>query len=304
MSIVKNHLFSLSPGFSIKGICKLSLITMAISPIISQNVFAGGEGQGVHVVNWYHILVSKLLLAFYPDLSAAELLSKADFWSPVFASLFGVFLLLLISILSGFAFMKPEKMSNEELLPPSKFGLRAFVELCWDVVFSTLESTLGEKKWQKFVPVLGSIFFLLIVINLSGVVPGFEPATVQMSFSFAAAIFVFIYFNYYGLKESGFDYIKHLFGPVIWMAPLLFIIEVVSIFSRPLSLSLRITGNITGDHFVFSIFSGLLRDLSIPFLPIPAIFIAFGTFVACLQAFIFMTLSAVYIKLALDAKSD
>ena len=199
--------------------------------------------------------------------------------------------------------MKPEQMSDEQLLPQKRFGLFAFLELSWDVVFSTLESTLGEKNWVRFTPVLGGTFFLLLITNLSGVFPGLEPASTTMSFTFAAAIFIFIYFNYYGLKESGFDYIKHLAGPVIWIAPLMFIIELVSVFARPVSLSLRIFGNVTGDHYVFSIFSGLMRDIHLPFMPIPAVFLAFGTFVACVQAFIFMTLSAVYVKLALDAKA-
>ena len=88
------------------------------------------------------------------------------------------------------------------------------------------------------------------------------------------------------------------------MAPLMFLIEFISLLSRPISLSLRIFGNVSGDHFVFAIFSGLMKDLYIPFIPIPAIFLGFGTFVACLQAFIFMTLSAVYIKLALESKEQ
>jgi F-type H+-transporting ATPase subunit a len=194
-------------------------------------------------------------------------------------------------------------MSDEELLPPQKFGLLAFIEMAWSVVSSTLESTLGEKHWVRFVGVLGGTFFVLIVSNLSGVFPGLSPATASMSFTFAAAMAIFLYFNYYGFKEAGLDYLKHLAGPVLWMAPLMFVIELISLLSRPLSLSLRIFGNISGDHFVFSIFSGLMKDLSIPFIPIPAIFLGFGTFVACLQAFIFMTLSAVYIKLALESKS-
>jgi F-type H+-transporting ATPase subunit a len=198
--------------------------------------------------------------------------------------------------------MKPEEMSDEEILPPKKFGLKAFLELCWSVVSSTLESTIGEKNWIRFVGVLGGTFFVLIISNLSGVLPGFSPATASMSFTFAAAIAIFAYFNYYGLKEAGFSYIKHLAGPVLWMAPLMFLIEFISLLSRPISLSLRIFGNISGDHFVFAIFSGLMKDLYIPFIPIPAIFLGFGTFVACLQAFIFMTLSAVYIKLALESK--
>lgn len=265
---------------------------------------AYADSSGVQVVNWYHEILEKFFLFFNPEMTMGAAEIKAEQWSPVFASAFAVFLLASIAILSGYAKMKPEQMSDEEILPPKKFGFIAFIELCWSVVSSTLESTIGEKNWMRFVGVLGGTFFVLIVSNLSGVLPGFSPATSSMSFTFAAAIAIFVYFNYYGIKESGFDYIKHLAGPVLWMAPLMFVIEFISLMSRPVSLSLRIFGNISGDHFVFAIFSGLMKDLYIPFIPIPAIFLGFGTFVACLQAFIFMTLSAVYIKLALESKEQ
>lgn len=281
---------------------KIIHIFSLLSLFIAPSVYA--DSSGVVVVNWYYEVLQKFFIFFNPDISLEMVRVKAEQWSPVFASSFAVFLLVLIALFSGYARMKPEEMSDEEILPPKKFGLKAFIELCWSVVSSTLESTIGEKNWIRFVGVLGGTFFILIVSNLSGVLPGFSPATSSMSFTFAAAITIFVYFNYYGLKDSGFDYIKHLAGPVLWMAPLMFVIESVSLFSRPISLSLRIFGNISGDHFVFSIFSGLMKDLYIPFIPIPAIFLGFGTFVACLQAFIFMTLSAVYIKLALESKES
>ncbi len=275
-----------------------ALLSLVVAPA------AYADSSGVQVVNWYHEILENFFIFFNPDMSLSDVSLKAEQWSPVFASAFAVFLLVSIAIFSGYAKMKPEQMSDDEILPPKKFGLTAFIELCWSVVSSTLESTIGEKNWMRFVGVLGGTFFVLIVSNLSGVLPGFSPATASMSFTFAAAIAIFVYFNYYGIKESGFDYIKHLAGPVLWMAPLMFIIEFISLMSRPVSLSLRIFGNISGDHFVFAIFSGLMKDLYIPFIPIPAIFLGFGTFVACLQAFIFMTLSAVYIKLALESKEQ
>ncbi len=286
------------------SIMKRKIIHMFAFLLLGRFSVAHADSSGVQVVNWYHEILEKVILFFNPNMSLAIANVKAEQWSPVFASAFAVLLLAAIASLSGFAKMKPEKMSDEEILPPKKFGFVAFIELCWSVVSSTLESTIGEKNWMRFAGVLGGTFFVLIVCNLSGVLPGFSPATSSMSFTFAAAIAIFIYFNYYGLKESGFDYIKHLAGPVLWMAPLMFVIEFISLLSRPVSLSLRIFGNISGDHFVFSIFSGLMKDLYIPFIPIPAIFLGFGTFVACLQAFIFMTLSAVYIKLALESKES
>lgn len=263
---------------------------------------AAASSSPVEIVNWYNVILSKLISIFDPSMSQQEVLEKAEFWFPVFASASAVLFLALIAYISGFARMKPEKMTDDELLPPKKFGLFAVIELSWSVIHSTLESTIGEKRWVRFAPVLGGSFFVLLISSLSGVFPGLEPATSTMSFTFAAAIIIFIYFNFYGFKEAGFAYVKHLAGPVIWIAPLMFVIELVSLLARPVSLSLRVFGNIKGDHFVFSIFSGLMRDIYIPFVPIPALFLAFGTFVACVQAFIFMTLSAVYIKLALDSK--
>ncbi len=257
--------------------------------------------MGVEIVNWYYVILAQLFQFCFPQLSQAELFEKAEFWSPVLASAFVVFLIAFISIVSGFYSRKPETMTDEELLPPSKFGFIAFFETIWDIISSVIESNLGEYNWTRFVPVLGSVFILILFMNLSGLVPGFEPASASMSFTFAGGLLSFFYFNYYGFKESGVDYVKHLAGPVLWMAPLLFIIEFISLLARPVSLSLRLFGNISADHLVFSVFSMLTQ--SVPFLPIPAIFIGFGAFVACLQAFIFMTLSVVYVKLALDAKS-
>lgn len=261
---------------------------------------ASGSSSSIEIVNWYEEASSKIFHLMDPSLSPEAVLEKAEFWSPVFASVFALLLIVFIAYMSGFAKMDPAKMTDEELMPPKKFGFRAFLELSWSVVQSTLESTLGD-SWKRFTPVLGGAFFVLMISNLSGVLPGFEPATASMSFTFAAAMIIFIYFNFYGFKEAGFDYVKHMAGPVLWMAPLLFVIEFVSLLARPVSLSLRVFGNISGDHFVFSIFSGLMKTF--PFIPIPSIFLAFGTFVACVQAFIFMTLSAVYIKLALDSKA-
>lgn len=257
--------------------------------------------MGVHIVNWYFVVFAGMLRYFYPDLPHDQLVAKAEFWSPVLASTWVVLLIPLFSIFSGFYQRDPSKFSEEELLPPKKFGMIAFFELIWDICASVIESNLGEYRWMRFVPMLAGLFVVILFVNVLGLIPGFEPASTSMSFTFAGGILSFLYFNYYGFKESGIDYVKHLAGPVLWMAPLLFLIELVSLFARPISLSLRLFGNISADHMVFSVFSMLTTNA--PYLPIPAIFIAFGAFVACLQSFIFMTLSVVYVKLALDAKS-
>jgi F-type H+-transporting ATPase subunit a len=132
-------------------------------------------------------------------------------------------------------------------------------------------------------------------------VPGFYPATEHMTTTLAMALIIFVMFNYYGFKYAGLDYLKHMAGPILVLAPIIFAIEIISLLARPLSLSLRLFGNISGDHLVFKVFSTLVNNAGAPFLPVPAALLFFGLLVACLQSFIFMTLSAVYIKLGIES---
>jgi len=263
----------------------LTLCTLGVSA----PAFAA-EGL-VNIVNWYYAATEAVL----HNSHLAE-----EYWL-VLAGVSSLVLLTLVGMLAGLHKLEPEKMTDEELLPPKRFGFRAFVELCFAVVSSTLESVIGEKHWQRFAMLLGGTFFFIIITNLSGLVPGFAPATEHMNMTLAMALVIFVMFNYYGLKYAGLDYIKHLMGPLLVLAPLIFLIEVISLFARPVSLSLRLFGNVSGDHLVFKVFSTLVRDAHVPFLPVPAALLGFGTLVACLQSFIFMTLSAVYIKLAIES---
>jgi F-type H+-transporting ATPase subunit a len=256
---------------------------------------SGHSGQ-VQIVNWYQMVIE----AFADHDIAAR-------WWSVGSSLAGFLFIVVLGVLSGLYRLRPERMSDEELLPPTKFGVRAFVELCWSVVSSTLTSVIGEKHWKTFAPLLGGTFFYILLINLSGVVPGFAPATEQMNLTLAMGLIIFASFNYYGLKFAGVNYLKHLLGPLslpipllIILPPLMLMIEVVGTCARPVSLGLRLFGNVSGDHLVFSVFSTLQKSVGIPWFPLPVALLAFGLLVACLQAFIFMTLSAVYIKLAIE----
>lgn len=265
---------------------KASALVTSFFPFAAR---AEGGGGLVEIVNWYNVLAGAI---FGHD--------HAHYWWPILGTLTVMLLVIIVGNLAGLHKLEPEKMSDEELLPPKKFGARAFVELGWAVVSSTMESILGEKAWQRYAPLLGGTFFFILICNLSGLVPGFAPVTEQMNMTLGMALVVFVAFNYAGLKYGGIHYVKHLFGPVLFLAPLLFVIELIGLCVRPLSLSLRLFGNIMGDHLVFRVFSTLVRDASIPFVPFPAVLLGFGTLVACMQAFIFLTLSTVYIKLALE----
>jgi F-type H+-transporting ATPase subunit a len=265
-----------------------SLSAMLVGSLPAIGLASGGL---VNIVNWYYVIAEKLT-------GSAEL--AHHYWLVV-SALGALVFMTLVGVFAGLHKLNPETMSDEELLPPSRFGFVAFVELCFAVVSSTLQSVIGEKHWQKFVPLLGGTFFFIICCNLSGLVPGFAPATEHMNTTLAIALVIFVMFNYYGFKFAKLDYLKHMCGPILILAPLIFIIELISTIARPVSLSLRLFGNVSGDHLVFQVFSTLVRDAHIPFVPVPAALLGFGTLVACLQSFIFMTLSAVYIKLAIES---
>lgn len=266
--------------------CLKALLFVLVSTL---PVAAFAEGGLINIVNWYHELAGHVF---------GE--GNAEYWWPILSTVVVMVLVVVVGQLAGLHKLEPEKMSDEELLPPKKFSIRAFVELCWAVVSSTLEGILGEKVWRNYASLLGGTFFFILFANMMGLIPGFAPPTEQMNMTLGIAIIIFFAFNYVGLKHGGANYIKHLFGPVLFLAPLLVVIETIGLFVRPLSLSLRLFGNIMGDHLVFKVFSTLMRNAHISFLPLPAILLLFGTLVAGLQAFIFMTLSTVYVRLALD----
>ena len=150
--------------------------------------------------------------------------------------------------------------------------------------------TMGEKNARRYLPLIGSLAFVIFVSNMMGVIPGFEAPTSNINFTLSLALIVFIYYNYVGIKINGFlSYFKHFMGPMPILAPLMFPIEIISHFSRIISLSFRLFGSIRGDDMFLMVLLMLVPWL----LPLPGFFLltAFGF----LQAFIFSILTYVYI---------
>jgi len=200
----------------------------------------------------------------------------------------------LICILLAVLLARSLKNKKNKEIPSTKFNIINFFELISGMLLSLATEIMGEKNARKFFPVLASIFLFIFINDFMGLIPGFLPATDNINTTFACGIFVFIYYNYAGFKEHGFSYIKHYMGPMIWLAPLMFPIELISNMVRPFSLGLRLFGNITGDHLVLGIFS----DLAPLIVPIP--FLGLGLFVSFFQALIFVLLSMIYLTLALS----
>lgn len=186
-------------------------------------------------------------------------------------------------------------------VPDSRLSVRNFWELFVGGIKNLLDSILehGDSRQPVFFGLLATLFIYILFGNLMGLLPGFAAPTGELNTNLAMALAVLVVFNVAGLARNGFGYIMHLFGPVWWLAPLIFTVEVLGVFAvRPISLTLRLTGNMFGDHMVFGIMSDLTQ------LVIPTIFLGLGAFVSFIQALVFTLLSAVYIALATAHEED
>jgi F-type H+-transporting ATPase subunit a len=180
------------------------------------------------------------------------------------------------------------------LIPPSVFNLRNLFELLTDVTFGLMTSVMGEKQAKRFLPFIGALAFFILFSNLMALIPAFGVPTTTLKTNAALAILVFLVTHYVGIKEHGAGYLKHFMGPLPAIAPLMFVIEVVSHLARPVSLALRLMGNMAADHkVVFSFFT--LVPL---FIPVP--FLLLGVLVSIVQTVVFCLLSMVYISMALS----
>lgn len=167
----------------------------------------------------------------------------------------------------------------------------------FEVIIGGLEeftvTTIGEKGRTVF-PLLCGLFLFILFQNLLGLVPGCDAPTANLNTNAAMALFVFCYYNYVGLRNWGPGYIKHFMGPMLPLAPLMLPIELISHCARPLSLTLRLFGNIRGEEIVLLLFFSMA--------PIAATFPTYFLFLLAksLQAFIFYMLTMIYLQGAME----
>lgn len=206
----------------------------------------------------------------------------------VFAAFSGLVLIGMALITSRY-FKKADR-----LIPEDKASVGNIMDIAVGAVLKLMEDIMGPRA-KRYFPIIGSVFLFVFFSNLLGVLPGFLPPTDNINTNVAISLTVFIYYNVVGIREQGFGhYMKHMMGPIGWLAPLMLVIELISHFVRPMSLSIRLFGNIMGDHMVLGIFSDLT-----PYI-VPVIFLGLGVFVSFIQAFVFSLLSTIYIALATE----
>jgi F-type H+-transporting ATPase subunit a len=173
--------------------------------------------------------------------------------------------------------------------PGAPNGVQNFVEIVVEFLRDLIKENIPHHG-EKYLPIAGAFFLFIFLNNFCGLFFFLQPATANLNVTFALSITCFLYFNLAGIRANGLGgYLKHFLGPVLALAPLMFLIEMIGNFARALSLSMRLYGNIVGEHTATGIFTGLVPIL------VPMPMLALGIFGALLQAYVFTLLTTVYL---------
>jgi len=193
----------------------------------------------------------------------------------------------VMAMLALFSFLATRRMS----VLPGRF--QNVMEVIIGGFDSLLTDTMGHEG-RKFFPLIATLGLYILVSNLLGLIPGFESPTANLNTTVSMAVVVFVMTHIVGVKVHGVKYFKQFMGPVWWLTPLMMPIEIISHLSRPLSLSVRLFGNIMGEDIVLMVVL-LLVPLLVP-LPVFVLMI----FTSCIQTLVFMLLAMMYIAGAME----
>jgi F-type H+-transporting ATPase subunit a len=228
-----------------------------------------------------------------------------------FFALVAALLLLLFALRARVSLQR----ASDPLVPAEAISARSIAELLVQLVATQSDAIIG-RQGRKYVPFFATFFFFILLSNLLGLVPGFAPPTANLNTTLGLAMVSFVGYNVIAGREQGLNYLKEFMGPMtslpgksiigkLAFVPVLlisvaffFIVEAFSHAFRPVSLSLRLFGNMMGDHQVIEAFIGLTK------LVVPVAFYAMGTLVSIIQAFVFTLLSMIYVALAISHGHD
>ena len=242
---------------------------------------------------WFNLLPGvKNLEAFSRHYLARTHMGVAQFPSAfTLTHVLGVVLVLILGAFGALFFYRAMAKGGEAaIVPPTRFNVRNIFELFADAVLGMMEPVMGPKNARRYLPLIGTLAFFIFFSNCLALIPGFAPPTSTLKTNAALALSVFVLTHVYGVRQHGMAYFKHFLGPVIWLSWLMLPIEIISHIARPVSLSLRLLGNIAADHKVVGAFFALVPIL----VPVP--FLILGVLVCIIQAFVFCLLAMVYIQ--------
>jgi len=198
------------------------------------------------------------------------------------------FILVLIAFVGGAIVSKGRK----ERVPRGAFR---YLEHIYLFIENMANSVIGPGG-QKYIPLLGTLFMFILISNLLGIF-GFPAPTASLNTNLGLSLIVFVYVQYEGIRANGFvGYLKHFWGPVWFIGPLMFFIEVVSEFAKIVSLSLRLYGNMYGEHQLTHVLSNMVTVGGLP-IPVHAPLLLLAVFTCLVQALVFTILTAIYLSL-------
>jgi F-type H+-transporting ATPase subunit a len=202
---------------------------------------------------------------------------------------------LVAGLLIAFAAMVHRRLATTEaaLVPDDGVSRRNLAEVLVEAIAGLAEGVIGHGS-ERYVPLLATFFIFILVSNLIGLVPGFSPPTSDFAITFALGLVAFVAYHVAGVREHGFKYVKQFLGSVVFLYPLMLVVELFGHAFRPVSLGIRLFANMFADHQVVEIFTDLTKAV------IPVMFYVLGAFVGVVQAFVFTMLSAIYIALAVS----
>lgn len=206
-------------------------------------------------------------------------------------------LFMMISVISVIFFLLLG-IRNGSVIPGY---LQATIECVYDFVISIIESNTGSKG-LKHIPLIFTVFIFILSSNLVGVLPYSFTVTSHVIVTFALSMVVFVYTTFVGFKERGVKFLRILLpeGTPSWLAPMMVFIKLFAYLARPISLSIRLAANMIAGHTIIKVIAGFIMNMHLTLTPIPFLFIialiGFEVFVAILQAYIFTSLTCVYLS--------
>lgn len=210
-------------------------------------------------------------------------------WEPLVSAIIIALLLVLISLR-----VRSRMTEDEAIVPEDKLTLRTFMEAFLAYFYDLAKSVMDAERAKKYFPIIGVSACFVFFSNAMALVPGMAIATSHLGITFGCALVVFFYFNLVGLMENGWDYVKHLAGPAWYLAPLIFVIEFISLCVRPVTLAVRLMVNMSVDHLLLTTVMGLIALL----VPLPVMLL--GCLVIVIQTLVFTLLTIIYIGLATE----
>lgn len=235
---------------------------------------------------WLHFLTAKHIL---PE------------WLPEYVAVTWVVILLLCTTVIV--------MSRRlQLRNPSRF--QAFIEFCVVALQGFVRNIVGDREAKVLTPIIGTFFIYILALNLFGLIPGFMSPTADTGTTVALALFAFVFVQYIAIRRKGFiGYVRHFLGEPLWLSPLMLPLHIIGELARPLSLSIRLFGNIFGEDLVIVVLMMIATSVlaKIPgyfLIPVQFPMMLFAVFTSFVQALVFSMLVGIYISVAVAGHEE